>query len=80
MKFAAQTDLSGLSQRDILKIARRFNAGTGLEMIASPAGTAERARPFQPSLRDSIHLVTQPAVETAGYYRSSPGDKKAAQN
>jgi hypothetical protein len=45
----AQTNLS---RRDSLKIARRFNAGIGLDCASSPVGTAETARPFRPSLRD----------------------------
>jgi len=47
----AQTNLS---RRDSLKIARRFNAGIGLDGASSPGGTAENARPFRPSLRDKI--------------------------
>ena len=47
----AQTNLS---RRDSLKIARRFNAGIGLDCASSPGGTAENARPFRPSLRDKI--------------------------
>ena len=43
-----------LSRRDSLKIARRFNAGIGLDCASSPVGTAENARPFRPSLRDKI--------------------------
>jgi hypothetical protein len=37
--------------KEQLKIARHFNAGKGLEK-SSPAGTAEKKRRFQPSLRD----------------------------
>jgi hypothetical protein len=47
----AQTNLS---RRDSLKIARRFNAGIGLDCASSPGGTAENACPFRPSLRDKI--------------------------
>jgi hypothetical protein len=47
----AQTNMS---RRDSLKIARRFNAGIGLDGALSPGGTAENARPFRPSLRDKI--------------------------
>ena len=42
MKLAQTT----LSRRDSLKIARRFNAGNGLDCASSPAGTAEPARSF----------------------------------
>ena len=68
----AQTNLS---RRDSLKIARRFNAGIGLDGASSPAGTAENARPFLPSLRDSVNIASQPGVETPGYCRSSLRDK-----
>jgi hypothetical protein len=71
----AQTNLS---RRDSLKIARRFNAGNGSPCASSPAGTAETARPFQPSLRDSIHFASPPGVETPGYCRSSMRDKTPA--
>jgi hypothetical protein len=47
----AQTNMS---RRDSLKIARRFNAGIGLDGALSPGGTAENARPFRPSLRGKI--------------------------
>ena len=68
----AQTNLS---RRDSVKIARRFNAGIGLDCELSPVGTAENARPFRPSLRDSIHITSEPGVETPGYCRSSLRDK-----
>ena len=48
MKLAQTT----LSRRDSLKIARRFNAGNGLDCASSPVGTVEPARQFQSSLRD----------------------------
>jgi hypothetical protein len=70
----AQTNLS---RRDSLKIARRFNAGNGLACASSPGGTAEPARPFRSSLRDSIHFAAQPGVETPGYCHSSLRDKTA---
>lgn len=73
MKLAQTT----LSRRDNLKIARRFNAGNGSPCASSPAGTAEPARPFRPSLRDSIHFATPPGVETPGYCRPSLRDKTA---
>lgn len=68
---------SGLSRRDSLKIARRFNAGNGSVCASSPAGTAEPARSFRSSLRDSNHFAAQPGVETPGYCRSSLRDKTA---
>ena len=68
----AQTNLS---RRDSMKIARRFNAGIGLDCASSPGGTAENARPFLPSLRDSVPIASQPGVETPGYCRSSRRDK-----
>jgi hypothetical protein len=74
MKLAQTT----LSRRDSQKIARRFNAGNGLACASSPAGTAEPARPFRPSLRDSIHFASPPDVETPGYCRSSMRDKLPA--
>jgi hypothetical protein len=40
------------------KIARHFNAGKGLEK-SSPAGTVEKNRRFQPSLRDAAFWVSQ---------------------
>jgi hypothetical protein len=72
----AQTNLS---RRDSMKIARRFNAGIGLDCASSPGGTAENARQFLPSLRDSVHITSQPGVETPGYCRSSLRDKIPAQ-
>jgi hypothetical protein len=71
----AQTNLS---RRDSLKTARRFNAGIGLDCASSPGGTAENARPFRPSLRDSVPIASQPGVETPGYCRSSLRDKTPA--
>ena len=76
MKLAQTT----LSRRDSVKIARRFNAGNGLDCASSPAGTAENARPFLPSLRDSVHFASQPGVEPPGYCRSSLWDKKRARS
>ena len=73
MKSAQTT----LSRRDSLKIARRFNAGNGLNCALSPIGTAENARPFLPSLRDSIRFASPPGVEMPGYCRSSLWDKTA---
>ena len=83
----AQTDLS---QRDSMKIARRFNAGIGLDCASSPVGTAENARLFLPSLpsrlrfdatsRDSVPIASQPGVETPGYCRSSLRDKIPARS
>jgi hypothetical protein len=64
-----QTNLKS-SRRDSVKIARRFNTGIELQCASSPAGTAEHARPFLPSLRDSVHFAAQPGVETPGYCRS----------
>jgi hypothetical protein len=32
---------SGMSRRDIVKIARRFNAGKTSTLVSSPEGTAE---------------------------------------
>ena len=49
-----------MSRRDNMKIARRFNAGTGSEFDLSPEGTAEQTRPFRSSLRDFTHSVRQP--------------------
>ena len=68
----AQTNLS---RRDSLKIARRFNAGIGLDCASSPSGTVENTRPFRPSLRDPVPIASQPGVETPGYCRSSRRDK-----
>jgi hypothetical protein len=76
MKSAQTT----LSHRDSLKIARRFNAGNGLDFASSPVGTAENARQFLPSFRDSIHFASQPGVETPGYCRSSLWDKTPVLN
>ena len=70
----------GSSRRDSVRIARRFNAGIASSGAPSPAGTAEPARSFQPSLRDLIHFALQPGVETPGYCRSSLWDKTAARN
>jgi len=76
MKLAQTT----LSRRDSLKIARRFNAGNGSPCASSPAGTAENARPFRPSLRDLNRFASQPGVKTPGYCRSSLWDKTAGEN
>ena len=65
------------SRRDNLKIARCFNAGFGFTGHSSPGGTAERTQQFQPSLRDSNHLVLKPGVETPGYYQRSRWDQKS---
>jgi hypothetical protein len=70
----------GSSRRDSLKIARRFNAGTGWQSAASPTGTAEIARPIRPSLRDLNRFSTLPGVETPGYCRSSLWDAAKARN
>jgi hypothetical protein len=63
----AQTNLS---RRDSLKIARRFNAGIGLDGASSPGGTVETARPFRPSLRDKTQArqtnLSQRAVGVVG--------------
>ena len=66
-----------LSRRDSVKIARRFNAGNGLNFAPSPGGTTEIARTILPSLRDLNCFVTQPGVKTPGYYRSSLRDKNS---
>jgi hypothetical protein len=80
MKLAQTT----LSRRDSLKIARRFNAGNRFVSAASPAGTAENARPFRSSLppalrsdatsRDLNSFAALPGVKTPGYSRSSLWD------
>ena len=85
----AQTNLPS-SRRDSLKIARRFNAGIRLVCASSPAGTAEPARQFRPSLpsplrfdatsRDLNRFAAQPGVKTPGYCHPSLLDKtKTAQ-
>ena len=51
----AQTNLQS-SRRDSLKIARCFNAGIRLVCASSPAGTAEPARPFRPSLPSPLRF------------------------
>jgi hypothetical protein len=64
----AQTILSKL--KACMKIARRFNAGIGFNLIPSPAGTAEAVRLIRSSLRDLNFFTMQPGVETPGYFHS----------
>ncbi len=78
-----------LSRRDIMKIARRFNAGNDGK-CPSPAGTADAAAfpalgragiafsESQPSLRDLSASRVPPGVETPGYYRASLRDCRRA--
>src|ERR1035438_500836 len=54
------------------KIARHFNAGKGLEK-ASPPGTAEKKRRFQPSLRDGLPISSDPGVQTPGCFSRRGG-------
>jgi hypothetical protein len=61
-----QTILSKL--KACLKIARRFNAGVGFNLIPSPAGTADVLRQIRSSLRDLNGFAMQPGVETPGYF------------
>jgi hypothetical protein len=68
----------GLSRRDNLKIARRFNAGIEWNCATSPEGTAEATRLFQSSLRDLSAFALPPGVETPGYCRVSLRDKTPA--
>ena len=84
----AQTILSKL--KACMTIARRFNAGIGLHLIPSPAGTAEVLRLIRSSLpstlsfaatsRDLNHFAMQPGVETPGYFRSPLWGWGTAQN
>ncbi len=69
-----------LSRRDNMEIARRFSAGNGLNSASSPEGTAGRTRLFQPSLRDSVPVASEPGVETPGYGRTSLRDKSGRWN
>jgi len=64
-----------MSRRDNMKIARRFNAGTGSEFDLSPEGTAGIHAHVQPSLRDFTHFVREPGVETPGYCQTSRWDE-----
>jgi hypothetical protein len=73
-----QTILSKL--KACLKIARRFNAGIGFNLIPSPAGTAEAMRLIRSSLRDLNHFAMQPGVETPGYFHSPLWGWGTAQN
>ena len=69
----AQTNLS---RRDSLKIARRFNAGIGLDCASSPGGTAENARPFRPSLRDPVPMASQGTSDISLTPWLQPGVKR----
>ena len=54
-----------LSRRDILTIARRFNAGTAVAGIRVPKGRLNEdpgRSPFQPSLRDFSDVAAVPAL------------------
>ena len=70
-----------LSRRDILRIARRLNAGKHRAWHTSPEGTAEGwavgsdlSRPFGTRALSA----SQPALKTLGYSRLSLRDNKAA--
>jgi hypothetical protein len=39
---------------------------------SSPAGTAGKKRRFQPSLRDWMAILSDPGVETPGYFQNVP--------
>jgi hypothetical protein len=56
-----------LSRRDVMRIARRFNAGNEVPNRPSPEGTIEPwhcgASAFQPSLRDSSFRFGAPALK-----------------
>lgn len=66
--------LSLLIPEGWLKIAQRFNVGTGVLAQVSPEGTTEYWARIQPSLRDLFSLISVPNVETLGYCRKSLRD------
>jgi len=43
-----------------------------VEKTSSPAGTVETKRHFQPSLRDSFAMPSDPGVQTPGYFQNVP--------
>ena len=62
------------SRRDAVKIARRFNAGWAV--VAAKSRRDDRK--FQPSLRDSVSILANPALKRRAIFsrRSAAGDCK----
>jgi len=65
------------SQRDALRVARRFNAGIELESVFVPAGRLKTWHLFhQPSLWDEALLHANPALKRRATFGLSLWDNK----